>query len=58
MPKIPNPTNHLRPAEGGAFVLPSVDRVPVLPPSVPQMTAKALQPAIKPDPARDGSFPP
>jgi hypothetical protein len=24
MPKIPNPTNHMRPAAGGAFILPSM----------------------------------
>ena len=58
MPEIPNPTNHLRPAEGGAFVLPSIGRVPVLPPPVPQMTAKALQPAIKPDLAHEGGVRP
>jgi hypothetical protein len=23
MPKIPNPTNHMRPAAGGSFILPS-----------------------------------
>src|SRR5258708_13574943 len=29
MAKYPNPTNHLRPAEGGAFPLPSCGRAPV-----------------------------
>jgi hypothetical protein len=45
-----NPTNHLRPTEGGAFILPSVGRVPVLPPADTQTSATASQPAIKPDP--------
>src|SRR5258708_2613896 len=31
MAKYPNPTNHLRPAEGGAFPLPSCGRVPSAP---------------------------
>jgi hypothetical protein len=44
-----NPTNHLRPTEGGAFILPSVGRVPALPPSDTQTPAEARQPAIKPD---------
>src|SRR5260370_1069490 len=31
MAKYPNPTNHLRPAEGGAFPLPSCGRAPSAP---------------------------
>jgi hypothetical protein len=46
----PNPTNHLRPAGGGAFILPSVGRFPVLPPSDTPTSATARQSAIKPDP--------
>src|SRR5208337_3222982 len=31
MPKISNPTNHMRPAGGGAFILPSVGWPPAIP---------------------------
>ncbi len=30
VPKISNPTNHMRPTDGGAFILPSVRPVPLL----------------------------
>jgi hypothetical protein len=42
-----NPTNHMRPTTVGAFILPSVGRVPVLPSSSSQTSAMARQPAIK-----------
>ena len=56
MPKIPNPTNHMRPTVVGAFILPSVGRVPLHPQSDTQIHAKARQTAMKPDLAHGRGF--
>src|SRR5712671_5769773 len=46
MAKYPNPTNHLRPAEGGAFPLPSCGRAPVA--TVPhRQTCEFIRPHAK-----------
>ena len=48
MPKISNPANHMRPAEGGAFILPSVGWVPEQPLLYTQTSAIALQSTTDP----------
>ena len=50
MPKISNPTNHLRPTKVGAFILPSVGRVPLQPLSDPQTCAGTRHAPIEHDP--------
>src|SRR5580692_9382123 len=42
MSKISNPTNHMRPTQVGAFILPSVGRVPLLTIAQAQTPATAL----------------
>lgn len=44
----PSTTNHIRPNPVGAFILPSVGRIPGLPPSNPTTPTMARQPAIWP----------
>lgn len=48
MVKISNPTNHIRRPMGGAFILPSVARVPENAPSPTQTRAKRRQTPTKP----------
>lgn len=56
IPKKSNPTNYMRPTEVGAFILPSVGRVPLHPLSDTQTCAKARQTARKPDLAHGRGF--
>jgi hypothetical protein len=52
-----NPTNHLRPTTVGAFILPSVGRVPGLPPYNAQTSAMGRQSAIKRNQVHGCRFP-
>jgi hypothetical protein len=50
-------TNHIRPTAVGVFILPSVGRVPGLPPSSPTAPTMTRQPAIKADAVHGCRFP-